>query len=136
MGALKRIGLVVALAVAGGAAVVVGRLWRRGTVTPARRTGVSAGGMEYVVVGDGPRTVLIIPGGPGSMLPSGPMAMMMTGDWKQYLAAGYRVCFVTRPRNMPDRALDRRHGRRSRPVHPRGVGRDGSIWSWASPTAG
>ncbi|HEY3409576.1 MAG TPA: alpha/beta hydrolase [Propionicimonas sp.] len=57
--------------------------------------------MAYVMVGDGPRTVLIMPGGPGSMLPSGPMAMMLTEDWKQYLAAGYRVCFVTRPRNMP-----------------------------------
>jgi pimeloyl-ACP methyl ester carboxylesterase len=29
------------------------------------------------------------------------MAMMLTEDWKHYLAAGYRVCFVTRPRNMP-----------------------------------
>jgi len=101
MGALRRIGLVAALAVAGGAAVVVGRCWRRGTVSPARQSGMSAGGMAYALVGDGPQTVLIMPGGPGSMLPSGPMAMMLTEDWKQYLAAGYRVCFVTRPRNMP-----------------------------------
>lgn len=100
MSTRKGIGL--AAAVAGGAAVVV--LWRgrRGDATSLpRRTGVSAGGMEYVVTGDGARTVLIIPGGPGSMIPSGPLAMMMTGDWKHYLAAGYRVCFVTRPRHMP-----------------------------------
>jgi hypothetical protein len=53
------------------------------------------------MAGDGPRRVLIIPGGPGSELPAGPLGLMMTVDWKHYLAAGYRVCFVTRPRNMP-----------------------------------
>lgn len=98
MGAIGRIGLVAALAGAGGAVVW---LARRSAVSPARRTGLSAGQMAYVLVGDGPRTVMIMPGGPGSMLPSGPMAMMLTEDWKHYLAAGYRVCFVTRPRNMP-----------------------------------
>lgn len=98
MGAMGRIGLVTALAGAGVAAVV---LARRSAVSPARRTGLSAGGMAYALVGDGPRTVMIMPGGPGSMLPSGPMAMALTEDWEHYLAAGYRVCFVTRPRNMP-----------------------------------
>lgn len=98
MGAMGRIGLVAALAGAGGAAVL---LARRSAVSPARRTGLSAGQMAHVLVGDGPRTVMIMPGGPGSMIPSGPMAMMLTEDWKDYLAAGYRVCFVTRPRNMP-----------------------------------
>lgn len=101
MSTLKGIGFAAA-AVVGVAGVVV--LWRgrRGDATsPPRRRGVSAGGMEYVVVGDGSRTVLIIPGGPGSMIPSGLLARMVTGDWKHYLAAGYRVCFVTRPRNMP-----------------------------------
>ena len=95
----RRIGL--AAVVAGGVAVAALARWRRRAVRPERRTGRSAGGMDYVLVGDGPRTVLIMPGGPGSMLPSGPMAMMLTEDWNTYLAAGYRVCFVTRPRNMP-----------------------------------
>lgn len=98
--ALKRIGLA-AGATAGVAAAVVMARSARERPAPRRRTGVSAGGMEYVMAGDGARTVLIIPGGPGSMLPSGPLGMMMTGDWKRYMAAGYRVCFVTRPRHMP-----------------------------------
>lgn len=100
MSALKRIGL--AAVVAGGAAaVIVGRVRRGNAARTQRRTGMSAGGMEYVMAGDGPRTVLIMPGGPGSELPTGPLGLMMTWDWKHYLAAGYRVCFVTRPRNMP-----------------------------------
>ena len=101
MSAGKRIGLAAAAVAGGGAAVVLWRRRRGNTSHPQRRSGLSAGGMEYVMAGDGPRTVLIMPGGPGSVIPSGPLAMMMTGDWKHYLAAGYRVCFVTRPRNMP-----------------------------------
>jgi pimeloyl-ACP methyl ester carboxylesterase len=101
MSALKRVGL--AAVVGGGAVAVVlwrGRQWNNAT-RPQRRTGLSAGGMEYVMAGEGPRTVLIIPGGPGSGLPTGLLGPMMTVDWKHYLGAGYRVCFVTRPRNMP-----------------------------------
>lgn len=101
MKALTRFGLVAAAVAGAAGAVMVWRSRREDATSPSRQRDVSAGGMEYVVVGDGPRTVLILPGGPGSMIPSGPMAKMMTGDWRQYLAAGYRICFVTRPRNMP-----------------------------------
>lgn len=67
---------------------------------PARRTGVSANGMEYLIVGDGPRTVLIMQGGPGSVLPSGPLTGLMVADNRRYLAGGYRVCYPTRRRKM------------------------------------
>ncbi len=100
MSALKRIGLAGVLA-GGAAAVIAWRGRQRNATRTLRRTGRSAEGMEYVMAGAGPRTVLIIPGGPGSELPTGPLGLVMTVDWKHYLAAGYRVCFVTRPRNMP-----------------------------------
>ncbi|MFZ0529841.1 MAG: alpha/beta hydrolase [Propionicimonas sp.] len=101
MSAFRRIGWAAAVLGGAAAAVLVWRDRRGDATTPQRRTGLSAGGMEYVIAGDGPRTVLIIPGGPGSELPAGLFGLMMTRDWKHYLAAGYRVCFVTRPRNMP-----------------------------------
>ena len=57
--------------------------------------------MEYVVVGDGPRTLLSIPGGPGSDLPTGALARVLDAQSRPYLEAGYTVWSVTRPRNMP-----------------------------------
>lgn len=100
MSGVERIGLAAA-AVAGAAVAVVWWRGRQATGSPARRVGSSVGGMEYVLAGEGPRTVLMIPGGPGSSLPAWPLGPMMTRDWQHYLAAGYRVCYATRPRQMP-----------------------------------
>lgn len=66
-----------------------------------QRTGRSAHGMDYVVLGDGPASILSIPGGPGSEVPTGAFGRMILGLNKTYLDAGYSVWHVTRPRNMP-----------------------------------
>lgn len=56
--------------------------------------------MEYSVVGDGPRTVLLLPGGPGSELPIGLLARVETALAKPYLESGYAVWTVTRRRHL------------------------------------
>ncbi|PYF96746.1 Pimeloyl-ACP methyl ester carboxylesterase [Georgenia satyanarayanai] len=66
-----------------------------------RRTGRSATGMEYLVLGDGPRTLLSIPGGPGSDLPTGVLGRLTERESRPYVDAGYAVWTVTRPRDMP-----------------------------------
>ena len=66
-----------------------------------RRTGTSAGGMEYLALGDGPRSLLSIPGGPGSDLPEGLMGRLSERELHPYVEAGFTVWTVTRPRNMP-----------------------------------
>ena len=66
-----------------------------------RRTGVSDAGMEFEVLGDGLRTLLFIPGGPGSEVPTGLMAKMMSSQFTPYVRAGFTVWHVTRRRNMP-----------------------------------
>lgn len=104
----------------------------RARTRPQRWTGVSAEGMEYVVLGTRPRTILLIPGGPGSEIPSGFMARLEERQVRPYLEAGYAVWTVTRRRGMPpghtvaDMAADhacfiwggdgREGGRRLRPV--------------------
>ncbi|TFV47485.1 alpha/beta hydrolase [Blastococcus sp. TF02A_35] len=72
----------------------------RTTVQQPRR-GTFPNGMEYLTWGDGPRTLLSIPGGPGSFLPTGAMARMVVGQSRPYVAAGYAVWVVTRRRGMP-----------------------------------
>jgi pimeloyl-ACP methyl ester carboxylesterase len=67
----------------------------------ARRTGASANGMEFEVHGDGPRTLLYIPGGPGSEISTGIMAKMTSSQFAPYVRAGFTVWRVTRRRNMP-----------------------------------
>lgn len=67
---------------------------------PPRRTGVSAG-MEYVVVGAGERTMLFLPGGPGSDVATGLMATLEERQLRPYLEAGYAAWTTTRRRNMP-----------------------------------
>ena len=66
-----------------------------------RRTGVSDDGMEFDVLGAGQRTLLFIPGGPGSEVPTGLLAKMMPSQFTPYVRAGFTVWNVTRRRNMP-----------------------------------
>ena len=68
---------------------------------PPRRTGTSADGIEYSVLGSGPRTLLNLPGGPGSELPSGLLARFTEARFLPFVRAGYAVWTVTRPRGMP-----------------------------------
>ncbi|GGK60527.1 alpha/beta fold hydrolase [Ornithinimicrobium pekingense] len=76
---------------------------RRALATPpiTRRWGVSSNGMEYEVLGDGPRTLLFLPGGPGSEIPSGRLGRLMSRQLLPYVRAGYAVWQVTRRRHMP-----------------------------------
>jgi pimeloyl-ACP methyl ester carboxylesterase len=73
----------------------------RTTATEPRR-GTFANGMEYLTWGNGPRTLLSIPGGPGSFVPTGAMARMLTRLHRPYVDADFTVWMVTRRRNMPD----------------------------------
>ena len=68
---------------------------------PRRRTGATTGGIEYSVLGDGPRTLVTLPGGPGSELPTGLFARFTDSRFLPFVRAGYAVWTVTRPRGMP-----------------------------------
>lgn len=74
-------------AVAAAGAVALGRWRARRNPPPPRRTGVSKNGMDYEVLGDGPRTLLFIPGGPGSEIPAGLMARIMIGQVLPFVRA-------------------------------------------------
>ncbi|MGD8202126.1 alpha/beta fold hydrolase [Ornithinimicrobium sp. W1679] len=84
-----------------GAVAVLGRGLLRSRTTVPRRSGASSTGMDYLALGDGPRTLLFIPGGPGSEIPTGPMAGVMTRQHTPFVRAGYTVWIVTRRRSMP-----------------------------------
>jgi pimeloyl-ACP methyl ester carboxylesterase len=65
------------------------------------RTGTFANGMDFLTWGDGAKTLLFLPGGPGSAVPSGLMARMSRGWFDPFAEAGYAVWHVTRRRNLP-----------------------------------
>jgi pimeloyl-ACP methyl ester carboxylesterase len=71
----------------------------RSSRRPRRAT--SANRMECLTWGDGPRTLLFIPGGPPSALPSGLGLRMAQRRFSPYVEAGYTVWVVTRRRSMP-----------------------------------
>jgi pimeloyl-ACP methyl ester carboxylesterase len=56
--------------------------------------------MEFAVVGDGPRTLLLLPGGPGSELSTGLLAKLEVRQVRPYLESGYAVWSLTRRRHM------------------------------------
>ena len=72
----------------------------RGRERPPRRTGVSSG-MEFAVLGTGPRSILFLPGGPGSEIATGLMAALEERQLRPYLAAGFATWTTTRRRDMP-----------------------------------
>lgn len=57
--------------------------------------------MVYGRWGEEPRTLLLIPGGPGSEIPRGLGLRMMLSQYRPLLDAGYTVWMVTRRQNMP-----------------------------------
>jgi len=63
--------------------------------------GMFANGMEYLTWGAGPKTLLFLPGGPGSGVPQGMSARMARRWFDPFVEAGYTVWYVTRRRNMP-----------------------------------
>ncbi len=65
------------------------------------RTGTFANGMDFSTWGSGPKTLLFLPGGPGSAVATGLMARMSRRWFDPFVGAGYSIWFVTRRRNMP-----------------------------------
>ena len=65
------------------------------------RTGTFANGMDFSTWGSGPKTLLFLPGGPGSAVATGLMARMSRRWFDPFVEAGYSIWFVTRRRNMP-----------------------------------
>ena len=63
-------------------------------------TGTFANGMDYARWGDGPRTLVWIPVGPGSDVPRGTMGALTGSQFGAFLEAGFTVWLVTRKRNM------------------------------------
>lgn len=68
---------------------------------PRFTTGRLGNGIEYASWGDGGRTLVLLPGGPGSDVPQGLTARAMGRSVGPYVAAGYRVLRLTRVRGMP-----------------------------------
>lgn len=66
------------------------------------RSGSFGNGMDFLTWGDGPRTLLFMPGGPGSAVPSGALARLSRRWFAPYVEAGYAVWYVTRRRGMPE----------------------------------
>jgi len=68
----------------------------------APRTGTFPNGMDFATWGGGPRTLLFLPGGPGSAIPTGLFARVSRGWFDPFVEDGYAIWFVTRRRNMPE----------------------------------
>ena len=65
------------------------------------RRGTFPNGMDYLTLGEGPKTMLFIQGGPGSSVSSGSAARLLRRMVGPYAKAGYTVWVVTRRRHMP-----------------------------------
>jgi pimeloyl-ACP methyl ester carboxylesterase len=91
------------LAAAAGVAVAIATAARR-TARPPRppiRTGTFPNGIEYAAIGDGPRTMIFLPGGPGTVPFTGIWAQLGSGIFRPLAAAGFTVWRLSRARNMP-----------------------------------
>jgi len=95
---LTRLALVFVLLAA---AVAAYRSRRAGERVPKPDIGVFANGMAYARLGSGPKTALLIPGGPGNEAPSGMTVRMFTSQVRPLLEEGYSIWHVTRKRGMP-----------------------------------
>lgn len=96
------VGAFALLAAIGAGVALVARRKRPRVDTSTPRVATAANGMEYAVLGHGPKTILFIPGGPGSEIPTGDLARKgILAQVKPYAEAGYTVWHVCRRRNMP-----------------------------------
>lgn len=83
------------------AAVGLARVRRMLGDLPAAATGWLGNDLEYARWGDGPKSVLWLPGGPGSEIPHGVMGTLAALQYRPLLRDGYTVWLVSRRRNMP-----------------------------------
>jgi pimeloyl-ACP methyl ester carboxylesterase len=89
------------MAVVAGGAFARTRLTGRGSAIPKPVTGLFPNGMAYVRWGTGPKTLLVIPGGPGNDTPSGMFLSRHLRVAHPLVEDGYTAWVVTRKRNMP-----------------------------------
>ena len=68
----------------------------------AARTGTFPNGMDFRTWGGESKTLLFLPGGPGSAIPTGLFARLSRGWFDPFVDDGYAIWFVTRRRNMPE----------------------------------
>ena len=84
------------------AAAGVGFIRYRLRGIPPPVTGVFPNGMAYARLGAGPKTCLFLRGGPGNVVPMGPVFRAFSVDiLRPFLESGYSVWVVTRRQNMP-----------------------------------
>lgn len=96
---MRRFVILVGAASAGALAWSLARA--RGPARPAPVTGIFSNGMAYARLGNGPKTLLAIPGGPGNQAPGGLTARMLARQFRPLMDAGYSVWSVARKRGMP-----------------------------------
>jgi pimeloyl-ACP methyl ester carboxylesterase len=68
---------------------------------PKPVTGLFPNTMAYARWGDGPKTLLVVPGGPGNEAPAAGAVRMMGGSLRPLVEDGYTLWMVTRRRGMP-----------------------------------
>jgi pimeloyl-ACP methyl ester carboxylesterase len=93
--------VVVASVVAVAGALARSRLRGRGSAIPKPVTGLFSNGMAYARWGSGPRTLLVIPGGPGNTVPTGTFLSRHLRAVRPLVETGYTAFVVTRKRGMP-----------------------------------
>ena len=90
------------LAVVAGGALAGSRIRGRGPAISKPVSGLFPNGMAYVRWGTGPKTLLVIPGGPGNAFPTGgPAPRMFQSQVRPFVEQGYTVWGVVRKQNMP-----------------------------------
>ena len=89
-----------ALLLATGVAILAGRqgVWMG---SPKPVTGMSANRMAYARWGEGAKTLLLMPGGPGNFAPGGIGLWMMLRPFRRFVEEGYTIWYVTRKQGMP-----------------------------------
>ena len=68
---------------------------------PKPLTGVFSNTMAYARWGDHPKTLLLIPGGPGNYIPTSQTLKMILRPFRPLIEEGYGLWMVTRRRGMP-----------------------------------
>lgn len=63
--------------------------------------GTFPNGIPYARWGEGPKTLVWLPQGPGMAVPSGPGGALRGREFQRYVDAGYSVWFLGRKPNMP-----------------------------------
>ena len=65
------------------------------------RSGTFPNEMDYLTWGSGAKTLLFLPGGPGSAIPEGVTVRLSARWFDPFVEAGYAIWTVTRRRHMP-----------------------------------